>query len=105
MSWMFLPDPYDQGEALGYHGANFDFSGWVEVELPCAFADALPELHGYEGIGWFILNRYFPFPFFSCGLDALMRARNCFGRADRDSGQRRVPWPPARMTGTIGSAT
>ena len=36
-------------------------------------------------------------------LRSPVRSRNCLGRADRDSGQRRVPWPPARITGTINS--
>jgi hypothetical protein len=32
-----------------------------------------------------------------------LNARNCFGIASRDSGQSRVPVPPARMIGVIGA--
>ena len=52
-AWRFAPDPYEDGEACGWHEATVDDRAWREAWLPCSFEACAPELHGYEGAGWF----------------------------------------------------
>src|SRR5512146_1614723 len=51
--WRFAPDAFDDGEKLGYQATEVDTRRWREVNLPCTFDDCLPQLAGYEGMGWF----------------------------------------------------
>ncbi|HSV73029.1 MAG TPA: GNAT family N-acetyltransferase [Chthonomonadales bacterium] len=52
-AWRFAPDPYRDGESCGWHATGVDDRGWREAWLPCSFEACAPELHGYEGPGWF----------------------------------------------------
>ncbi len=38
---------------MGYPQPTCDIRFWREVSIPTAFDDCLPELRGYQGIGWF----------------------------------------------------
>ena len=51
--WRFQPDAFDDGERMGYHRPDCNTRFWREVRVPIAFDDCLPELAGYEGMGWF----------------------------------------------------
>jgi len=51
--WRFQPDPYDEGEGLGWTALDCDVRFWREVRVPCVFDRCGPALAGYEGPGWF----------------------------------------------------
>ena len=42
-TWKFQPDPPDEGEAGGYHAAEYDDSRWPAATIPSAFEDCMPE--------------------------------------------------------------
>ena len=51
--WRFQLDPYNEGEALGWHTPAHDVRFWREVSVPCVFDRCGPAMAGYEGKGWF----------------------------------------------------
>jgi len=51
--WRLQPDPSQEGEATGYHRADFDTRLWREAWLPATFEHCLPSLASYEGACWF----------------------------------------------------
>jgi len=51
--WRFQPDPYEEGEGLGWTAPGHDVRFWREVQVPCAFDRCGPTMGGYEGRGWF----------------------------------------------------
>ena len=51
--WRFQPDPYAEGEGLGWTAPECDTRLWREVRVPCVFDRCGPALPGYEGRGWF----------------------------------------------------
>ena len=52
-AWRFQPDPFGEGEALGYTAADCDVSRWREVTVPTVFDRCGDGMQGYEGAGWF----------------------------------------------------
>jgi len=55
-SWRFQPDPFGEGEKLGYHCDSFDASSWRRTRVPSSFDAIVPELATYEGPGWYRCN-------------------------------------------------
>lgn len=51
--WRFQPDPYKEGEGLGWTAPDCDVRFWREVRVPCVFDRCGPTMPGYEGRGWF----------------------------------------------------
>jgi len=51
--WRFQPDPYAEGEELGWTAPDCDVRLWREVRVPCVFDRCGPAMAGYEGRGWF----------------------------------------------------
>lgn len=51
--WRFQPDPYEEGEALGWFADDCDSRLWRETAVPSTFDRSLPLLHGYEGAAWY----------------------------------------------------
>lgn len=51
--WRFTPDAHRDGESLGFHRADRDFSRWREVRAPGCFEAGCPDLDFYEGVCWY----------------------------------------------------
>ena len=51
--WRFQPDPFNEGEQLGWQAPATDVRFWREVRVPCVFDRCAPGMAGYEGAGWF----------------------------------------------------
>ncbi|HEY3281020.1 MAG TPA: glycoside hydrolase family 2 TIM barrel-domain containing protein, partial [Armatimonadota bacterium] len=51
--WRFQPDPYAEGDALGFSSEELDTRLWREVRVPCGFDRCGPGLETYEGPGWY----------------------------------------------------
>ncbi|MHB9109711.1 MAG: GNAT family N-acetyltransferase [Armatimonadota bacterium] len=51
--WRFQPDPFQEGEGLGWTAPEYDIRCWREVRVPCVFDRCGPAMPGYEGRGWF----------------------------------------------------
>lgn len=51
--WRFVPDPFEEGEALGWQRAEHDAAAWRDVTLPAVFDRCGPGMQGYEGAAWF----------------------------------------------------
>jgi beta-glucuronidase len=51
--WRFQPDPFEEGEHLGYPAIGPDVSGWREVSLPGVVDRMAPVMASYEGLAWY----------------------------------------------------
>lgn len=51
--WRFVPDPFWEGESLGWHAPDHPADTWLEVAVPTVFDRCHADLRGYEGMGWF----------------------------------------------------
>lgn len=58
--WRFSPDPYGDGEQLGFWRDDTSTQMWPEVTLPCCFQAGRPGLDFYEGVCWY--RRAFALP-------------------------------------------
>lgn len=51
--WRFQPDPFDQGQTLGYFKPDHDAGRWRQVAIPSSFDHAGDGLDFYQGVGWY----------------------------------------------------
>lgn len=51
--WRCQPDPFDEGERLGWDQADIDITKWRETRIPGTFETAMPDIEGYIGTVWF----------------------------------------------------
>ena len=51
--WRFRPDPFFEGEPLGYGGADLDLTRWRDAVVPSIFDKCGSGLGAYEGAAWY----------------------------------------------------
>jgi len=51
--WWFQPDPYADGEKVGFHRGDYSPRHWREVRVPCDLQAGLREELPFEGTAWF----------------------------------------------------
>ena len=74
--WQFCPDPFNEGEVLGWHTPEHDASRWREVSVPTVFDRCGLGMAGYEGAAWFRKTVFIPKDWEGKSLNLLFRAVN-----------------------------
>lgn len=67
--WRFAPDPWDEGEHLGWHLPDHDSSRWRDVTVPTVLDRCGPGMEGYHGAAWFRRTIFVPEDWGEAGND------------------------------------
>ncbi len=77
--WRCQPDPFDEGECLGWHQPDMDTTPWRESRIPGTFETAIPDIEGYLGAVWFRTT------FTAPGNVAQQAVQICFGACNNSA--------------------